>query len=371
MANELQTAWRDDLQRLEPQITRALPEQINADRFVRAAETAIGRDQKLLQCDRKSLFEAIMISAECGLMPNGRDAALVRFKNNVQFIPMFSGLLRLIRNTGEVKELVVEVVKDNDDFTYSMGDNPKIDHTPIMDDRGETIAAYAILKTKDGGTYRAMMSRDEINKIRNASPGYRYAESKGQKNTPWHTSYDEMAKKTALRRLAKICPLSTDRLDLTLEADNATVDLGAFTPTTEPTISEKIGEKLRANRQIEGKVIDNGRDNQVDIEPEVIDAQSHQKSSETKENTDVQGDPQVDIGRDIFLTDKPVWESLEECQAEFMDNVLNQSDAQDLTDSYKGWVDMVEGTFVKKIAEGLTSDARPVFNQKKLELEKQ
>lgn len=211
-------SWRNQIQSMEPQFRRALPEHIPAERFVRATETAIMRDPELLSCDRKSLFQAVMQCAETGLMPNGRDAALVRFKKQVQFIPMIGGILRLMRNTGEVQTLIAEVVCEKDEFFYRLGDDPKIDHTPAMGDRGKVTCAYAVLKTKDGGVYREVMSRSEIDKVQRCSR----AES-----GPWKSWYEEMARKTVLRRLAKKCPLSTDTLMDLASKDDEMYDLSA------------------------------------------------------------------------------------------------------------------------------------------------
>jgi recombination protein RecT len=238
-------AWRNQIQSMEPQFRRALPEHVPAERFVRATETAIMRDPELLSCDRKSLFQAVMQCAETGLMPNGRDAALVRFKRQVQFIPMIGGILRLMRNTGEVQTLIAEIVCENDEFFYRLGDDPKIEHTPAMGDRGKVTCAYAVLKTKDGGVYREVMSRSEIDKVQRCSK----AES-----GPWKSWYNEMARKTVLRRLAKKCPLSTDTLIDLASKDDEMYDLSAVEQP--PSQIEQMRAKLQAipADQIEGQL---------------------------------------------------------------------------------------------------------------------
>lgn len=160
--------------------------------------------------------------------------ALVRFKKNVQFIPMIGGILRLMRNTGEVQTLIAEVVCEKDEFFYRLGDDPKIDHTPAMGERGKVTCAYAVLKTKDGGVYREVMSRAEIDKVARCSR----AES-----GPWKSWYEEMARKTVLRRLAKKCPLSTDTLMDLASKDDEMYDLSAV----EQPVSQI--EQMRAKLQ--------------------------------------------------------------------------------------------------------------------------
>lgn len=211
--------WRSQIISMQPEFANALPPHVPVERFVRATQTAVMNDPELLSCDRKSLFQAVMQAAECGLMPNGRDAALVRFKRQVQFIPMVGGLLRLMRNSGEVGSLVVDVVCAHDHFDFALGSEPFIEHRPTLNNRGGVIGAYAVLKTKDGATYMEIMGRAEIEKVQKVSRA---------QNGPWSAWFEEMAKKTVLRRLAKRCPLSTDRLEDALAADNAQYDLNAI-----------------------------------------------------------------------------------------------------------------------------------------------
>lgn len=327
--------WRKQLQSMEPQFQRALPAHVPVERFVRATETAVMRDPELRGCDRKSLFQAIMQCAESGLMPNGRDAALVRFKGNVQFIPMIGGILRLMRNTGEVQAIIAEVVCERDEFDYRIGDDPKIEHKPAMGERGEVIGAYAVLKTKDGGTYREFMSRGEIDKIRNVS--------RAKDNGPWKTWFEEMARKTVLRRLAKKCPLSTDTLmDLTSRDDNL-YDLSQIQQP--PSRVSQLHDALKANAL-------------PPPEPEVPQDAEFEEAPHTEDEADAMKPDAVYASRDEAIAE--------------LTNVIAGADKVEAIDEYFGvWSDMVMASFEDKETAVATGKlGRGLINTRKLEIQK-
>jgi recombination protein RecT len=218
--------FRSSLKALKPEIAAALPPQVNPDRFIRTVMTVVQMQPDLLNKDRRTLFAACMKAAQTGLFPDGQDAALVAFGNAVQFMPMVAGLIRLARQSGEILSLSAHCVYENDTWDYELGDNERIVHKPKLDgDRGELIAAYAVGRTKDGGIYREVMSKQEIEKVRNVS--------RAKNNGPWAQWYERMAEKTVIRRLLKRMPTSTD-MQQVLEADNETYDLDE-----KPTVGEK------------------------------------------------------------------------------------------------------------------------------------
>lgn len=208
------TRFRGEFQRMGPELQAALPEHISVDKFVRIVLTAVNSTPALLDADRKSLFSASMKSAQDGLLPDGREGALVIFKNQVQWMPMIGGILKKVRNSGELLSITVGVACLNDKFLWVQGDDERIEHEPLIDgDRGEPRAAYAIAKTKSGGIYREVMSRVEIEKVRAVSRAGQNADG------PWMKWWEEMAKKTVLRRLSKRLPMSTD-LERVIQRDD-------------------------------------------------------------------------------------------------------------------------------------------------------
>ena len=118
-------------------------------------------------------------------------------------MPMIAGVLKKIRNSGELSSISAQVAYSADFFEYELGDEEKITHKPFMgDDRGAPIAVYAIAKTKDGAIYREVMSVSDVEKVRAASRAGKFG--------PWADWWDEMAKKTVIRRIAKRLPSSAD-----------------------------------------------------------------------------------------------------------------------------------------------------------------
>jgi len=211
--------FRDQWSKQEREVAVALPPHIPVERFMRVVMTAVSGNPDLMNADRRSLFESAMKAAQDGLLPDGRDGALVIFNakvkedgrdvyiKKVQWMPMVGGILKKIRNSGELLSLSAYVVYENDEFQYTLGDEETIVHRPCLDsNRGDAKLVYAIAKTKDGGIYREIMTLKDVEKVR--------AVSKTGKFGPWADWWDEMAKKTVIRRLAKRLPMSSDLDDL-------------------------------------------------------------------------------------------------------------------------------------------------------------
>ena len=198
--------FRADFNKMDREIGAALPPHIPVERFMRVVLTAVNGNSDLLKADRKSLFASAMKAAQDGLLPDGRDGALVTYGNQVQWMPMIGGILKKVRNSGELLSIGAHVAYENDRFTYVLGDEEKIEHEPAFANRGKPRLVYAIAKTKDGGIYREVMTVEEVEKVRNVS--------KAKNAGPWTQWWDEMAKKTVLRRLAKRLPMSSDLDDL-------------------------------------------------------------------------------------------------------------------------------------------------------------
>lgn len=209
---------RNSLTKMTKQFAMALPPQIKPDRFIRVAMTAIQQNSALLDADRQSLFGAIMKCAQDGLIPDGRDAALVCYGKTVQYMPMVGGVCKKARNSGEIKTIGAEVVRENDEYdhwTDETGEHFK--HRRASGDRGEVVKTYAYATTKDDGFFFEEIDEEQMDAIRNVSKA---------KAGPWNGPFaDEMRRKSAIRRLAKYrIPSSTD-LDAIIRRDDELYDL--------------------------------------------------------------------------------------------------------------------------------------------------
>ena len=192
-------------------VAKALPKHLTPDRFLRVAITALTKTPKLAQCDQASFFGALLTLSQYGIEPDGRNAHLIPYGTTCQLILDYKGIVELVMRTGKVSKLHADVVCENDDFEYDLGQivRHKID---LRKDRGEVFAAYATCQFKDGATSAAVMSKQEIDAVRNRS--------RAGKSGPWVTDYNEMAKKTAFRRLSKWLPLSAEVRDLMAKDDD-------------------------------------------------------------------------------------------------------------------------------------------------------
>lgn len=198
--------------RMREQFAAALPKHLTAERFVRVAITALSRTPKLLECTHESFFKCLLDLSAMGLEPDGRRAHLIPYGKECTLVLDYKGLVELVRRSGDVVKIHADVVCDQDHFAHSMGEVVK--HTfDLRAPRGSMYAAYAQVTLKDGSVQAAIMSKDEIDGIRKRSR----ASSSG----PWVTDYNEMAKKTAFRRLTKWLTLSPEIRESIDRADAA------------------------------------------------------------------------------------------------------------------------------------------------------
>ena len=202
---------RDYVSRMEGEIKKALPSVMTPERFTRITLSALSTTPQLNECTPASFLGAMMTAAQLGLEPNTPlgQAYLLPFRNNrkgcveCQFQLGYKGLIDLAYRSGAVSTIQAHVVYENDEFEYQLGLDPTIRHKPAMTNRGAAIAYYAVFRTKDGGFGFEVMSRQNVE-----AHARKY--SKAYNNGPWRTNFDEMAKKTVLKRALKYAPLSTD-----------------------------------------------------------------------------------------------------------------------------------------------------------------
>lgn len=191
-------------------ITAALPKHLPADRFIRVAITAMTRTPKLADCDQASFFNSLLTLSQCGIEPDGRRAYLIPYENRkrgvteCQLIISYMGLLELAMRTGEVSNVHADKICENDIFEYDRGQigRHQID---FRRPRGNAYAYYALCRFKDGTEKAEVMTLEEVEAIR--------SRSRAGNSGPWVTDFDEMAKKTAFRRLSKWLPISSEYRD--------------------------------------------------------------------------------------------------------------------------------------------------------------
>jgi len=147
------------------QIRESLPESVSLDRFKRVAITAVRSNADLATADQTSLFRSIVRCAQDGLLPDGREAALVIYKGKVGYIPMIAGIRKIAAEYGW--QIRTAVVYANDEFDYTE-EPPEITHRPVRpgQDRGALLAAYAVARHRDGRRMQTVLHPADIAKRR-------------------------------------------------------------------------------------------------------------------------------------------------------------------------------------------------------------
>lgn len=238
--------------KFKQQLALAMPKHMTADRLARIALNEVRRVPKLAQCNQASFLGAIMQLGALGLEPGGAlgHAYLLPFDKKaqvngkwtvvdteVQLIIGYRGMIDLARRSGQILSLEARAVYAKDTFSVELGLDSNITHQPAWTetDRGPLTFAYAVAKLRDGGTQFDVMSRAEIERIR--------ARSKAKDSGPWITDFDEMAKKTVVRRLFKYLPVSIEiqhavgldeQAELGISQDNAGILAGDFSRVAAP-----------------------------------------------------------------------------------------------------------------------------------------
>lgn len=203
------TSLKGLIKAMEPEIKKALPSVITPERFTRMVFTALSSTPKLASCTPKSFLGAMMQAAQLGLEPNTPlgEAYLIPFMNHgtleCQFQVGYKGMISLAHRSG----LYVQAheVHENDEFDVEYGLEPKLVHKPVFKDRGPVIAYYGVWKDKDGISGFEIMSKEDVE-----APARKYSQSYSKGFSPWKSNFDEMAKKTVIKKALKYAPLTTE-----------------------------------------------------------------------------------------------------------------------------------------------------------------
>jgi recombination protein RecT len=197
-------------------IADVLPKHMKVDRLIKLALLAATKTPDLLMCTQASVMQSLMTCAQLGLEPNGMlgSGYLVPYGNKCEFIPGYRGLIDLARRSGEVVKVEARVVYSGDIFEVDYGTEAKITHKPNLSGKRtqkDIVAFYMVAQLNQNDRQFEVMTKDEVDAIR--------ARSKASGKGPWVTDYEEMGKKTVVKRGMKYLPLSP-QLAAAIEHDN-------------------------------------------------------------------------------------------------------------------------------------------------------
>ena len=204
-------------------IAQVAPKHLTADRMVRLAMLAVSKQPKLAECSPLSILKSMMVASELGLEPGGalghgylvpyrvnqaKRGEPARWVNECQFIAGYRGLAKLARNSGEIEIVEAHPVYPGDKFVVRRGTVTDLIHEPDYQSGGDRTSGatcyYAMARYKSGAVQFEVMTRAQIETI------MRSTQSKGDYG-PWLDHFDEQARKTCIRRLAKSLPLESEK----------------------------------------------------------------------------------------------------------------------------------------------------------------
>lgn len=215
MTNQLALIQKDLAEQLAP-AKAILPSHVSFEKFTNAAAVALATNADLFDADRQSVINALSSCAKDGLIPDGREAALVVYKTSLpngqrvrraQYMPMIDGVMKRVRQSGEVSIIATRVLYKNDKFRVWMDENGEhIFYEPNMLDRGEMIGAFAYAKMRSGELQFEVMNIEDIEKVR--------AASKNSDKGPWVNWYESMSRKSVMHRLGRRLPNNSEIMEM-------------------------------------------------------------------------------------------------------------------------------------------------------------
>lgn len=206
MSGELVILQREFEPRLPAFADVLAPYHIPAATFRSGVISLFEQNPYLLNCEMQSIMNACMSFAVQGLRldASSQQACVVPFKKKAQPITMVKGYTVIAGRGGFV--LQGRLVRQGDKIKEFGGADPRIEHEPILGNKGDIIGAYAVARAKAMPTlFTPFLTIDDLKATRDASKGYLSAKQQGNTH-PWMTHFDQMCIKTPKRLLSKDIP---------------------------------------------------------------------------------------------------------------------------------------------------------------------
>jgi recombination protein RecT len=237
----------------------ALPKHFESERFTRIALTSISKNPKLAECSRDSLLGALMTFAQLGLEPNTPlgHAHLAGFGGDVTAIIGYKGYIDLAYRTGSYDVIDVHEVYECDEFEFELGLDPNLKHKPGRPEKGKTkgdpIWFYAFYKLKSGGKRFRVWSREEC-----LEHGKKHSKSYNRKDMPWQKNPNAMCKKTVIRDLLSLAPMSPEDRQMwaVAQSDNGVIRFNQETSETNVAFDTPALQEGEGMESVEGDIMD-------------------------------------------------------------------------------------------------------------------
>lgn len=247
---------KDLIKSYEGQFAKALPSVMTAERFARIATTALTQNPALKQCSPASFMGALLTSAQLGLEPNTPlgHCYIIPYKSSERGLEAtfqigYKGLIDLAHRSGDLKSIEAHIVYEKDIFEFEYGLEPKLKHIPTTEpNKGEIVWVYAIYHLVNGGYGFEVMSKADINYHRNKF-------SKAKNSPAWKNSWDEMAKKTVIKKALKYAPLKSE-FAKAINSDETTLNAVVTDDEQEMDIVQAPYEVVDADEEEKAETVD-------------------------------------------------------------------------------------------------------------------
>ena len=199
MANEVQIAFSEQLTDRLVSYENALPKNFNRERFVQNSLAVLNDNPALTKINKAELIQGLCKGAFLGLDFMNKECYLIPYGSKIQFQTDYKGDCKFVKKYAirPILDVFAKVVREGDFFEEGIVDNhPVVNFKPLPFSNKKIVGAFAIVLYKDGGMEYEAMSTEDVQSVRN---NY----SKASNSKAWQCSFDEMAKKTVLRRLCK------------------------------------------------------------------------------------------------------------------------------------------------------------------------
>lgn len=197
--NEIQVSFSDMLTDKLTVAEQALPSDFNKTRFVQNALAVLNDNPALQKCNKAKIMAGLVKGAYLGLDFANKECYLIPYGDGVQFQTDYKGEIKFTKRYSirPVDDIYAKVIREGDSFEEVVIDGrPSVTFKPLPLNDGKIMGAFAVCLFKDGGLQYEVMTTNDIQNVRN---NY----SKASQSKAWKNSFDEMAKKTVLRRLCK------------------------------------------------------------------------------------------------------------------------------------------------------------------------
>jgi len=193
---------------------------LSYDSFLAAVKLDVASDPRLqeaMMAAPGSFIKALTLAAQCKLLPGGAYNLFYLIPrwnrklkcNEVTPLIGYKGLTDMAQRHPRVHKIEAHLVYEGEDFAYNPGLGTLSHAVDLLGDRdaSKVVGGYArVVITEPASTHPVLddpvihvMNRKEIDAIMHRSDAYKQSAAKGWNNSPWHTDWKPMAKKTLLR----------------------------------------------------------------------------------------------------------------------------------------------------------------------------